>query len=343
MLSEELRRRIEALNRQVLPAPEPIDAAPAGVAGTIASLISDLRLGGLRVAEELAPPTARRFYDLPPVEHSTEHGPHGRYRYELADFWPDAAARLETWQPNSRLSGPRRRRAEVEGFRYGFPNGALFLDLETCGFAGSMVFLIGLVWCDGDRLIIDQLLARSYEEEKAALVTLQQIAAARPLLVTFNGKSFDWPMVQDRLIRHRLHVPRPVTTNDVADSRPLVDASVEGDARPHSGPLPEGDGASRSISSPGAPSAQVSNGFIHYDVLHHARRRWKRVLPNCKLQTLERIVCRRHRREDISGAEIPLAYHEYVRTGDDRQMKLILHHNAMDLVTLVQVALRLAE
>jgi uncharacterized protein YprB with RNaseH-like and TPR domain len=83
--------------------------------------------------------------------------------------------------------------------------------------------------------------------------------------------------------------------------------------------------------------------LTHCDLLHHARRRWKRVLPNCKLQTLERFVCNRSRHDDLSGAEVPAAYHEFVRTGVARQVGAIVHHNALDLVTLVQIALRLLE
>ena len=43
-----------------------------------------------------------------------------------------------------------------------------------------------------------------------------------------------------------------------------------------------------------------------------------------------------------NGAEVPAAYHCYVRGGDDRQVQSILEHNAWDLVTLVQVMVRVA-
>ena len=77
-------------------------------------------------------------------------------------------------------------------------------------------------------------------------------------------------------------------------------------------------------------------------MLHHARRRWRRQLPDCRLQTLERVVCRRKRTGDIPGHRIPAAYAEYVRTGFEREMEAILYHNAMDLVTLLDLTLRLA-
>ena len=66
-------------------------------------------------------------------------------------------------------------------------------------------------------------------------------------------------------------------------------------------------------------------------------------LPNCKLQTLERFVCRRLRRDDIAGSQIPREYHQFVRTGDARQLCSILQHNALDLLTLAELSLRIAE
>lgn len=75
----------------------------------------------------------------------------------------------------------------------------------------------------------------------------------------------------------------------------------------------------------------------HVDLLHEARRRWRPVLPNCKLQTLERFICGRLRSGDIPGELIPSVYHEFVRTGDARQMERVLYHNAHDLITLAEL------
>ena len=82
--------------------------------------------------------------------------------------------------------------------------------------------------------------------------------------------------------------------------------------------------------------------LVHCDLLHHARRRWRDEMPNCKLQTLERLLCGRHRAGDIPGSEIPAAYADFVRSGNAVSMKAILHHNALDLVTLCHLSLRLA-
>lgn len=191
-----------------------------------------------------------------------------------------------------------------------FPRHALFLDLETCGFAGALIFLVGVVRWDGEQLVLDQMLARSYPEERAVMATLWSVASEHRMLVTFNGKSFDWPCVRDRLVLHRL--ARLKARRDPAESS----GAAEG----------------IDLESP-----------VHLDLLHHARRRWGPKLPNCKLQTLERCVCGRRRRDDIPGSEIPQAYHQFVRTGDACEMRTVLKHNALDLVTLLQLALRIVE
>lgn len=79
----------------------------------------------------------------------------------------------------------------------------------------------------------------------------------------------------------------------------------------------------------------------HFDLLHVSRRIWRGRLPDCRLQTLERHVCGRTRVGDIPSAEIPRAYHEFVRTADAREMVECLEHNMLDLVTLADLMIRL--
>jgi len=75
----------------------------------------------------------------------------------------------------------------------------------------------------------------------------------------------------------------------------------------------------------------------HLDLLHESRRRWRGKLPNCRLQTLETHLCGRRRVGDIPGWAIPDAYHRFVDTGDARQVRDILHHNLLDLLTMAQL------
>jgi len=77
----------------------------------------------------------------------------------------------------------------------------------------------------------------------------------------------------------------------------------------------------------------------HFDLLHESRRRWGRKLPDCRLSTLEQLICRRCRVDDISGDQIPAVYHAFVHTEDASLMRHVIHHNALDLLTMAELAL----
>ena len=85
--------------------------------------------------------------------------------------------------------------------------GALYLDTETTGLAGgagTYAFLIGLAFFEGDHLVVEQLLMRSHQEEKAMLAYLLERVGAAECLITFNGRSFDVPLLQTRLVMNRM-------------------------------------------------------------------------------------------------------------------------------------------
>lgn len=87
------------------------------------------------------------------------------------------------------------------------PRGALFLDTETTGLAGSgtLAFLVGLSFFDADGdLLIEQLLLRDPSDEAALLEHLKSRIEAASLLVTFNGKSFDMPLLRERYVMNHL-------------------------------------------------------------------------------------------------------------------------------------------
>ena len=288
MLSDDLRTRLERLNRQPLSAMPPEVPQP-GLAKPSAP--ADSRLPALPIPEP-----SGRTSDLPAGRETRNGaGVHWRIERTLESLWPDGVRfvadhrrTLASRVAESACSDD----ADVPAtFAAHFPRRTAFLDLETCGFAGSMVFLAGVLHDDGDGLILSQLFARNYAEESGVLQSLWDLLAGRRVLVTFNGKSFDWPQVMDRSILYR-----------------LADEDRRG-------------------------------SLVQFDLLHHSRRRWGRGLPDCKLQTLERHVCGRARTGDIPGRDIPETYHEYVRTGDAWPMRNILHHNALDLITLLQLAL----
>ena len=92
------------------------------------------------------------------------------------------------------------------------PSKWLFLDTETTGLAGgtgTYAFLIGLAWWDAGALQVEQLFMRDFAEEYSLLQELAARIAERPVLVTFNGKTFDWPLLDSRFTMTRtIQTPR---------------------------------------------------------------------------------------------------------------------------------------
>jgi hypothetical protein len=97
------------------------------------------------------------------------------------------------------------------------PRGALYLDTETTGLAGgtgTVAFLVGLAfWTDeadavgGGDLVVEQLLVKNLGEEAPMLAHVAARLAAASMLVTFNGKSFDMPLLRTRFAMARMPPP----------------------------------------------------------------------------------------------------------------------------------------
>jgi uncharacterized protein YprB with RNaseH-like and TPR domain len=212
-------------------------------------------------------------------------------RRRLSDVSPDC---LEVARQYAAvLRGARQRFDELEASAElcraadARPEDLLFLDIETCGFSGTSIFLVGTMsFADGE-FLFEQHFARNYAEEAAILRAFTDRYARTGLLVSFNGKAFDMNMIRERAAFHAVEMPEE------------------------------------------QPS--------HLDLLHESRRRWRGRVPNCRLQTLERHFCGRVRAGDIPGAAIPDAYHRFVDTGDAREVRDIIHHNLLDLLTMAQL------
>jgi len=88
----------------------------------------------------------------------------------------------------------------------------LFLDTETTGLAGgtgTYAFLVGLAWWEQGSLVVEQYFMRDHGEEPSLLLGILDHFARRPVLITFNGKSFDWPLLQTRYQMTRVGTIRP--------------------------------------------------------------------------------------------------------------------------------------
>jgi uncharacterized protein YprB with RNaseH-like and TPR domain len=91
------------------------------------------------------------------------------------------------------------------------PRRCLFLDTETTGLsqgAGTLVFLIGVGFFTESGFEVHQYFLRDPAEEPAMLEALYGVIAAHDALVTFNGRSFDVPLLNSRYLlnRRRVHL-----------------------------------------------------------------------------------------------------------------------------------------
>lgn len=85
-----------------------------------------------------------------------------------------------------------------------------FLDTETSGMAGgtgTYAFLIGAARFVDGKFVLQQFFLRDPSEEPAMLEALIHFLAPCEALVTFNGKSFDAPLLVTRYSLHGIPVP----------------------------------------------------------------------------------------------------------------------------------------
>lgn len=178
----------------------------------------------------------------------------------------------------------------------------LFFDLETTGLsggAGTYAFLVGCGWFDeAGAFVTRQYMLVGPAQEPAMLSSLAGELSRAGALVSFNGRSFDAPLIETRYLYHRL---------------PWTGASLP-----------------------------------HVDMLHIARRFWKRgegveamaQESGCSLVALERHLLGHRRQDDVPGVEIPQRYFQFVRSGDAGPLAPVFEHNRLDLLSLAALTAR---
>jgi uncharacterized protein YprB with RNaseH-like and TPR domain len=229
-----LRARLDALERRPLerPAARPSlrdrEASISSALPSAEALARALARGALGDGEAFAPSalapsvgrTARvplRGSDalasgeraLPGEQHATPHGPlsrlvtaydadhhHGSARVALAREVPASEVAILALDPAL---------ASVDFSR------ALYIDTETTGLAGgsgTLPFLIGMAWFEGERLVVEQLFLPRPGLELPLLARLAERMAEASAIVSYNGKSFDWPLLRTRFILNRIAAPK---------------------------------------------------------------------------------------------------------------------------------------
>ncbi len=85
-------------------------------------------------------------------------------------------------------------------------------------------------------------------------------------------------------------------------------------------------------------------GRPHLDLLNPARWLYRGRLDSCALSSLEANVLGVPRTtDDVPGALIPWMYVQYLRSQDPSEMKRVIYHNAMDILSMVTLAAHLLE
>ena len=168
------------------------------------------------------------------------------------------------------------------------PRVTAFVDTETGGLvggAGNVAFLVGVGYFENDEFVLDQCFMRDYDEEEPMLHYLDNVFKRMESVVSYNGKSFDLPLMRTRFIQNRIPY--------------RLDASM------------------------------------HFDLLHTARRFWKRRLKDCSLGNVEREILGMPRHNDVNSALIPQLYFDYLRSRDARPLERVFYHHKMDILSLV--------
>ncbi len=181
---------------------------------------------------------------------------------------------------------------------------AIFLDTETTGLgggAGVYAFMVGIGTFEGTDFVVRQYFMRHPGEEGALLMAVAELLEQYAMSVTFNGRTFDLPLLRNRLRQNQQMYPE-----------------LRGNGR------------------------LLSAGQPHLDLLHPARRLWRRRLQSCRLLHLEAEILGLQRgTADVPGHQIPQLYTDYLRNGDAAPMAGIFYHNREDIVSMVALATQL--
>jgi len=100
--------------------------------------------------------------------------------------------------------------SRVAGCDLGPAEGWRWFDLETTGLSrgsGNRAFLAGVGQLEGDGLTVRQYLLTDLDQESALLAAVAADLAGGAAIVTFNGKSFDVPLLRDRCVLAGLQAP----------------------------------------------------------------------------------------------------------------------------------------
>ncbi len=99
------------------------------------------------------------------------------------------------------------RHGELQALSNHDPEGWTFLDTETLGLHSVPIFLVGYLTFAEGRPTVTQILAEDTTEEGAMLMACARRLRQSSALLSFNGKSFDMPLLEKRARRWNVNLP----------------------------------------------------------------------------------------------------------------------------------------
>lgn len=171
------------------------------------SLLDRLRSLGVKAASEIAPTTEKKSVKISEVipGRYTENS-NGIFFLFERQYEPNYSHGKETLLTPLNLS----KIAAYSKINIPAKEDLLFLDTETSGLSGgtgTFAFLIGLSWWENGSLYTQQLFLENPAQEPAALLHLSNLLDRFSTIVSFNGKSFDIPILANRFTLNRMENP----------------------------------------------------------------------------------------------------------------------------------------
>ncbi|MGH7641475.1 MAG: ribonuclease H-like domain-containing protein [Candidatus Dormibacteria bacterium] len=163
-------------------------------------------------------------------------------------------------------------------------------DLETTGLqrgTGTVPFLYGWAVISGAQVEVEQWLLPDLGQEAPLVSAALDMVGRAGLVVTYNGASFDLPLVRTRAVMTGLERAWPATA--------------------------------------------------HLDLLPLVRRLFRHRLSRCSLRRAEEELLGLPRVNDVPGSEAPERYRSFLQSGDSTPLGPVLHHNLLDLLSLLRL------
>lgn len=191
---------------------------------------------------------------------------------------------------------------------------AAFVDTETTGLgagAGVYAFLVGVgtfeIWpppvdaatrprpLAPTHFVVRQFFMRHPGEEAALLAAVAEVVGRCRLMVTFNGRGFDLPLLRARYRQNRPLLPAPHRSVELfEEDRPHLDLLL--------------------------PARRLWRRRLQSCRLIHLE---------------QQILGMQRTEEDVSGALIPQLYLDYLRTQQAGAMRCVFYHNREDIISMV--------